>query len=158
MTTARHTSPANTPSTAARIDVVLCVLLRSAQGCMQVLVARRALDSEILPGAWELPGGKIAPGERARDAGARELLEEVAVDCTDAAHEWQDLGVVEPPPPEGRPAPRFHVQAVQLPPGAVPRAIAARSIAWVSVKSLAHVEWPATTRPAIDVVIAAHGR
>jgi len=152
------TSPAKPPPMEARIDVVLCVLLRSVQGRVQVLVARRALDSEILPGAWELPGGKIAPGESARDAGARELLEEVAVDCTDAAHEWQDLGVVDPPPPEGRPAPRFHMQAVQLPAGVVPKAIAARSIAWVEVKSLADVDWPDTTRPAINAVIAAHGR
>jgi len=158
MPKAPRTSPAKVPPVGARIDVVLCVLLRSVQGCVQVLVARRALDSEILPGAWELPGGKIAPGESARDAGARELLEEVAVDCTDAAHEWQDLAVVEPPPPEGRSAPRFHLQAVQLPSGVVPKAIAARSIAWVDVKSLACVDWPDTTRPAIDAVIAAHGR
>lgn len=158
MAKAPRTSPAKVPPVGARIDVVLCVLLRSVQGCVQVLVARRALDSEILPGAWELPGGKIAPGESARDAGARELLEEVAVDCTHAAYEWRNLGVVEPPPPEGRSAPRFHLQAVQLPSGVVPKAIAARSIAWVDVKSLACVDWPDTTRPAIDAVIAAHVR
>lgn len=148
-------SAAQNPPAAGRIDVVLCVLMRTVDGRVQVLVARRALDSEILPGAWELPGGKIAPGESARDAAARELLEEVAVDCTDCTHEWKDLGVVEPPPPEGRPAPRFHIQAVQLPAGAVPKAIAARSIAWVTLKSIGAVEWPATTRPAIDAVIAA---
>ncbi len=148
-------SAAQTPPAAGRIDVVLCVLMRRVDGRVQVLVARRSLDSEILPGAWELPGGKIAPGENARDAAAREMLEEVAVDCTDRTHEWKDLGVVEPPTPEGRPAPRFHIQAVQLPVGAVPKAIAASSIAWIAAKSLGDMEWPATTRPAIDAVTAA---
>jgi len=151
-------SPSQTPPAAGRIDVVLCVLMRTVEGRVQVLVARRALDTAVLPGAWELPGGKIAPGERARDAAARELVEEVAVDCMEDAFKWHDFGVVEPAPPEGRPAPRLHLQAVQLPDGAVPKAMAARCIAWVDIESLASVDWPDTTRPAIDAVIAAHAR
>jgi len=158
MTTAPQAPHSKTTNPTPRVDVVLCALLRTEQDCVQVLVARRTLESEILPGAWELPGGKIAPGESARDAAARELLEEVAVDCTDTVHEWQNLGVVEPPPPDGRPAPRFHVLSVQLPSDAVPKAIVARSIAWVHVKSLACIDWPDTTRPAVDAVVAAHGR
>jgi len=158
MTTGPRAPHPPTTTTTPRVDVVLCALLRTEKDCVQVLVARRAHDSEILPGAWELPGGKIASGESARDAAARELLEEVAVDCIGAAHKWQNLGVVEPPLPVGRPAPRFHVLSVHLPSGAVPRAISARSIAWVHAKSLARIDWPDSTRPAIDAVVAAHGR
>lgn len=45
----------------------------------RVLMLQRAADDDILPGAWELPGGGIDPGETAREAAARELQEEVGV-------------------------------------------------------------------------------
>ena len=44
-----------------------------------LLVAQRARPPE-LAGLWELPGGKVAPGESDADALARELREELGVD------------------------------------------------------------------------------
>jgi 8-oxo-dGTP diphosphatase len=44
-----------------------------------LLIAQRARPPE-LAGLWELPGGKVAPGESDADALARELHEELGVD------------------------------------------------------------------------------
>jgi 8-oxo-dGTP diphosphatase len=46
-----------------------------------LLVAQRERPPE-LAGLWELPGGKVAPGESEADALARELDEELGVEVT----------------------------------------------------------------------------
>jgi 8-oxo-dGTP diphosphatase len=49
-----------------------------------VLVAQRARPPE-LAGRWELPGGKVAPGETEGVALARELAEELGLEVGDVA-------------------------------------------------------------------------
>jgi 8-oxo-dGTP diphosphatase len=49
-----------------------------------LLVAQRLRPPE-LAGRWELPGGKVAPGETERDALARELAEELGLEVGDVA-------------------------------------------------------------------------
>jgi 8-oxo-dGTP diphosphatase len=69
----------------APLEVVAAVL-RDAQG--RVLLARRAAGREHA-GLWEFPGGKREPGESARDALARELVEELGVRLRDACPLWR---------------------------------------------------------------------
>jgi 8-oxo-dGTP diphosphatase len=49
-----------------------------------LLVAQRVRPPE-LAGRWELPGGKVGPGETERDALVRELAEELGLEVTDVA-------------------------------------------------------------------------
>ncbi|CAM5427422.1 8-oxo-dGTP diphosphatase OS=Streptomyces alboniger OX=132473 GN=CP975_23055 PE=3 SV=1 [Streptomyces alboniger] len=46
----------------------------------RLLAARRSAPPE-LAGGWELPGGKVEPGERCEDALVRELREELGVEA-----------------------------------------------------------------------------
>ena len=59
-----------------RIVVVGAALLRDGR----LLAARRSAPPE-LAGRWELPGGKVEPGEEPEDALVRELREELGVDA-----------------------------------------------------------------------------
>ncbi|GHF13949.1 (deoxy)nucleoside triphosphate pyrophosphohydrolase [Streptomyces griseoluteus] len=58
-----------------RIVVVGAALLDGDR----LLAARRSAPPE-LAGRWELPGGKVEPGERPDDALVRELREELGID------------------------------------------------------------------------------
>ena len=58
--------------------VVAAAVLRRAR----LLVAQRVRPPE-LAGRWELPGGKVAPGETERAALARELSEELGLPIDD---------------------------------------------------------------------------
>ncbi|MER6070927.1 (deoxy)nucleoside triphosphate pyrophosphohydrolase [Streptomyces sp. NPDC001817] len=59
-----------------RIVVVGAALLDGGR----LLAARRSAPAE-LAGRWELPGGKVEPGERPEDALVRELREELGIEA-----------------------------------------------------------------------------
>ena len=59
------------------VDVAACVV-RGSDG--RILLAERTAR-QVGPGYWELPGGKIDPGESAPQAAARELREEIGIEA-----------------------------------------------------------------------------
>lgn len=65
------------------IDVAVGVILRPDG---MVLLGDRPADKPW-PGWWEMPGGKIEPGESVLDALKRELLEELGIEVT-ASRPW----------------------------------------------------------------------
>lgn len=67
----------------APLEVAVAVLIR-VDG--RVLLARRPAD-KVYAGYWEFPGGKVEPGESVRDALARELREELAIEV-ERAYPW----------------------------------------------------------------------
>ena len=58
--------------------VVAGVLIERREGSARVLITQRKKGAH-LEGLWELPGGKIDPGEDPRDALVRELDEELGI-------------------------------------------------------------------------------
>ncbi|MFN8075978.1 MAG: (deoxy)nucleoside triphosphate pyrophosphohydrolase [Kineosporiaceae bacterium] len=74
--------PAAGAAAAARPDVIRVVaaaLVDDLQAPRLLLAARRT-EPEFLAGGWELPGGKVDPGESDEQALRRELLEELGVE------------------------------------------------------------------------------
>lgn len=68
-------------------DCVGALLVRDGR----VLLGRRADDRAWLPGAWDVFGGHIEPGESAEDALRREVGEELGI----APAGMRELGVLE---------------------------------------------------------------
>jgi 8-oxo-dGTP diphosphatase len=49
-------------------------IIKNKEG--KLLILKRSIHSRSNPGCWELPGGKVEPGEDFDDAMIREILEE----------------------------------------------------------------------------------
>lgn len=73
------------------VDVVIAILLR-ADG--RFLLNTRP-EGKPHAGSWELPGGKLAPGESVAAGIRRELREELGIDIGAAEHARRLLPVVE---------------------------------------------------------------
>lgn len=136
--------------TPSRTIIALGTLWLESGGSPRILVARRRDDARVLPGFWEVPGGKLEPGESPLDAARRELAEELGVHAP-ASGAWEALGQFGAP--EGSPAPRltFHAFLAQAAPDCDPRPLASAEVRWVGADELLTLRWP----PANAAVTAA---
>jgi len=99
-----------------------------------LLVAQRVRPPE-LAGRWELPGGKVGPGETEPDALARELAEELGLEVTDVAVGERLGGDI---PLNGTTILRAY--RVRLLRGK-PRARDHQALKWVTAAELDEVDW-----------------
>jgi 8-oxo-dGTP diphosphatase len=110
--------------------VVAGAILRGAT----VLVAQRARPPE-LAGRWELPGGKVAPGETERDALIRELDEELGLRSGDIEvgdRLGADVAVTD--------SVTLRAYRVRLL-GGEPQAHEHRSLRWITAADLHELDW-----------------
>lgn len=103
----------------------------------QVLAAQRSYPDE-LAGRWELPGGKVAVGESAADAGAREVREELG--CT------VEVGAPLSQPVPIRPGIALQVHTASLTDG-VPVPTEHAALRWLGPEELGEVDWLAADQP-----------
>ncbi len=122
-------------------------LVRTALGVLRqgdmILITLRPLGAKAYPGLWELPGGKVEPGESDVDAVTREMREELGVEvcAVRSLGEWShdvvpDKRIVLVP------------WLCELTAGD-PQPLAASDLRWVNVRELLQFEFPPASVPLI---------
>ena len=122
-----------------QINVVGAVIMKDGE----VLCAQRGKGS--LAGLWEFPGGKIEPGEPARDALQREITEEllctvtVGDEITTTAYEY-DFGVVN--------LTTFFCELIEGEPVLTEHT----EVRWLTPERMNELEWAPADIPAVDII------
>ncbi len=102
-----------------------------------VLAAQRS-HPPLLRGRWELPGGKVDPGEAETDALVRECREELGVRVRPLRRIGGDVAF---PAREEGPSAVLRVWTAGLADGDEPEALEHLSLRWLRPESLTEVDW-----------------
>lgn len=107
-----------------------------------LLIAQRT-SPPAAAGRWELPGGKVEPGESLAAAAVREIQEELS--CTVTVGD--DLGVGSPV----RPGLTLRVMTASVRSGE-PVALEHSALRWVGPEQLDEIDWMAADRPFLPIL------
>jgi 8-oxo-dGTP diphosphatase len=121
--------------------LVVAALLGTEDG--RILLTRRRPD-QPLPDQWELPGGKMEPGEAPDEALGRELVEELGARVV-VGPVWDVLYHRYPDRPM-----LMLVYACRLAPGETPRCVQVADLAWVAPGDLQAFDVLAADRPLLE--------
>jgi 8-oxo-dGTP diphosphatase len=129
------------------VTVVAAVIVEQGR----VLVTQRMPDAH-LAGAWEFPGGKVEDDEDPRDALAREISEELALDAEAGAildvafHRYDTKSVL-----------ILFYRASRRPHSAEPRPLQAAALRWCTAAELGTLQFPPADASVLDAVRALLG-
>jgi 8-oxo-dGTP diphosphatase len=139
--------------TATSPTLVVVGLLTRGDGLgTRFLVARRPTDAAHLAGAWELPGGKVEPGEAPAEALVRELAEELGLaalspaDCRPLSFSHHVYPAEVRPDGTTRPAKALLLLCFHVPLSDThdePRPLASDALAWLDRAALLALPMPA---------------
>ena len=106
----------------------------------RILAQQRAFPADVA-GLWELPGGRVEPGESDRDAVRRECREELGIDVTPGAPAGPDIVL------PGRKLLRIYRATTEADPVAVEH----EALRWLGRAELDDVEWLPADRVLVPV-------
>lgn len=132
------------------VAVVGAAILDSLASPSRLLAARRT-GPPNLAGRWELPGGKVEPGETWAAALRRELTEELAIDVRIGPHLAGPDGDGSWPLNAGY---RIGVWLVEIVGGDLTLSPAHDHLRWLSLDALEEVAWVPGDEPILAALVA----
>lgn len=109
------------------------------------LLAQQRRYPERQAGRWELPGGRVEPGESEEDAVVRECTEELGAAVRPVGRVGTDV------PLHGDLLLRLH-RAELVEGGSAPRALEHRAVRWVGAAEISSLDWLGTDRALVPVL------